>query len=260
MTSPFSLDAAFSLEGRRALVTGGAAGIGAAIARGLAAAGADVALVYHSRPPDQVLDEIRRLGRTAHGLAGDLSSLDEAGAEALVAEAQASLGGLDILVNNAGIIHRSPALEHGFADWRRVLAVNLDAAFLLAQAAAQRMVPGGFGRIINVASVLSFEGGVTVPGYAASKHAILGLTRALANEWAASGVNVNAIAPGYTATANTAALREDAARSAALLARIPAGRFAAPEEMAGAAVFLASPAASYVHGTVIAVDGGWLAR
>ena len=250
----------FSLDGRRALVTGGAAGIGAAIARALAAAGADVALVYHSRPPDPVLDEIQRMGRAAHAVAADLSSLDEAAAEALVGEAEAAMGGLDILVNNAGIIHRAPALEHGFADWRRVMAVDLDAVFLLAQAAARRMVPQGSGRIVNVASVLSFEGGVLVPGYAAAKHGLVGLTRALANEWAASGVNVNAIAPGYTATANTAALREDAERSAALLARIPAGRFAEPEEMAGAAVFLASDAASYVHGAVLAVDGGWLAR
>ncbi len=254
------MTALFSLEGRRALVTGGAAGIGAAIAEGLAAAGADVALVHHSRPPEPVLDAVRALGRQALGLPCDLASLDEAGAEALIAAAEAALGQVDILVNNAGIIHREPALEHGFADWRRVLAVDLDAAFLLAQAAARRMVERGDGRIINVASVLAFEGGVNVPGYAAAKHGLLGLTRALANEWAPLGVNVNAIAPGYTATANTAALREDAARSAALLARIPAGRFAAAHEMAGAAVFLASAAASYVHGAVIAVDGGWLAR
>lgn len=252
--------ALFSLDGRRALVTGGAAGIGAAIAEGLAGAGADVALVHHSRPPDPVLAAIRALGRQALGLPCDLSSLDEAGAEALMAAAEAAFGRIDILVNNAGIIHREPALTHRHGDWRRVLAVNLDAAFLLAQAAARRMVERGHGRIINVASVLAFEGGVNVPGYAAAKHGLLGLTRALANEWAPLGVNVNAIAPGYTATANTAALREDRTRSAALLARIPAARFAEPHEMAGAAVFLASEAASYVHGTVIAVDGGWLAR
>jgi len=254
MSSPFSL------AGRRALVTGGAAGIGAAIARGLAAAGADAALVYHRRPPDTVLDAIRAMGRQAHGLPCDLSNLDETGAEALIAAAETALEPIDFLVNNAGIIHREPAISHRHADWQRVMAVNLDAAFLLAQAAARGMAERGHGRIINVASVLAFEGGLNVPGYAASKHALLGLTRALANEWAPLGVNVNAIAPGYTATANTAALREDEARSAALLARIPAGRFAEAEEMAGAAVFLASPAASYVHGAVIAVDGGWLAR
>lgn len=250
----------FSLDGKQALVTGGAAGIGAAIALGLAEAGADIALLYHERPPEPVLNEIEAQGRRAHGLQGDLSELDEEAAAAIVSKAEKALGPIDILVNNAGIIHREPAISHRWADWRRVLDVNLDAAFLLAQAAARGMAERGHGRIVNVASVLSFEGGVLVPGYAASKHALMGLTRALANEWAPLGINVNAIAPGYTATENTAALRADEVRSAALLARIPAGRFAEAHEMAGAAVFLASPAASYVHGAVLAVDGGWLAR
>lgn len=255
------MNVSFSLHGQTALVTGGAAGIGEAITLGLAGAGADMALLYHSRPAEAVLAAIRDRGRRAHAIRGDLATLDEPAAAAIVAEAEAALGPVDILVNNAGIIHRAPALEHDFADWRRVLGVNLDAAFLLSQAAARRMAERrAGGRIVNIASVLSGQGGVFVPGYAASKHALLGLTRALANEWAALGINVNAIAPGYTATANTAALREDSERSAALLARIPAGRFAEPGEMAGAAVFLASPAASYVHGTLLAVDGGWLAR
>ncbi len=258
---PGSMADAFSLAGKTALVTGGAAGIGEAITMGLAAAGADVALLYHSRPAEPVLAAVRGLGRRTHAVQGDLERLDEAAAAGIVAEVEAALGPVDILVNNAGIIHRDPALDHALKDWRRVMAVDLDAAFLVAQAVARRMAEHRKGgRIVNIASVLSEQGGVFVPGYAAAKHALLGLTRALANEWAALGINVNAIAPGYTATANTAALRADPERSAALLARIPAGRFAEPDEMAGAAVFLASPAASYVHGAMLAVDGGWLAR
>jgi 2-deoxy-D-gluconate 3-dehydrogenase len=177
-----------------------------------------------------------------------------------VSETEARLGRLDILVNNAGIIRRADALEHRWADWRAVMAVDLDAVWLISQAAARRMVPRRFGRIVNVASVLSFQGGIRVPAYTAAKHAVVGLTKALANEWAAQGINVNAIAPGYVATENTKALREDAQRMRDLLARIPAGRFAESDEIAGAAVFLASPAASYVTGSVVTVDGGWLAR
>jgi 2-deoxy-D-gluconate 3-dehydrogenase len=255
------LDAsAFSLAGKRALVTGGATGIGAAIAQALAACGADVAVTAHARGAEDVVAAIGGLGRRAAVVEADLGALTEAGAAALVAEAEALIGPLDILVNNAGIIRRAEALDHPYEDWRAVMAVNLDAVWLLSQAAARKMAPRGSGRIISVASVLSFQGGIRVPGYAAAKHAVVGLTRALANEWAGRGITVNAIAPGYVATENTRALRQDESRMRDLLSRIPAGRFAEPDEIAGAAVFLASPAASYVNGSVLTVDGGWLSR
>ena len=251
---------AFSLDGRRALVTGGATGIGAAIAGALAAAGADVALTYHSRPPEETIAAIGGCGKRAAAIKTDLAALDDRTAEALVAEAEEQIGPIDILVNNAGIIHREDALDHGWDDWRRVLSVNLDAAWLLSQAAGSGMAERGWGRIISIGSVLSFQGGIRVPAYTASKHALIGLTRALANELAARGVTVNAIAPGYVTTENTGPLRADAERMRSLLARIPAGRFAEPDEIAGAAVFLASEAASYITGSVVTVDGGWLAR
>lgn len=255
----FSPDS-FSLAGRKALVTGGASGIGAAIAAGLAASGADVCVTFNSQPADATLEAIAAAGRAGAALQCDLASLDEARAAALVDAASEAVGGIDILVNNAGIIRRAPALDHGLEDWRAVLATNLDSAFLLSQAAARVMARSGGGKIVSTASVLSYQGGILVPGYAASKHALIGLTQALANEWAGQGINVNAIAPGYTATENTKALRQDKERSAALLSRIPAGRFAEPDEMVGAVVFLCSPAASYVHGSVITIDGGWLSR
>jgi len=251
---------AFSLAGRRALVTGGAAGIGAAIAKSFAACGAHVAITVHDRDADETLDDIRSFGRRAEALEADLATFSKDAIAQLVANAAGRLGGLDILVNNAGIIRRADALEHSWSDWRAVMSVNLDAVWLLSQAAARHMAEHGEGRIINIASVLSFQGGIRVPGYAAAKHALVGLTRALANEWMPHGITVNAIAPGYVATENTKALREDPARMRDLLARIPAGRFAEADEIAGAAVFLASPAASYVNGSVLVVDGGWLAR
>ena len=251
---------AFSLEGRRALVTGGATGIGAAIAVAYAAFGADVAVTAHSRGAEDVLFAIAKLGRQGAAIEADLSALDEAVAERMIGDFETRLGPLDILVNNAGIIRRAEALGHSMADWRAVMSVNLDSVWLLSQAAARVMAPRRFGRIVNIASVLSFQGGIRVPGYTAAKHAVAGLTKALANEWAAQGINVNAIAPGYVTTENTKAIREDAQRMRGLLARIPAGRFAEPDEIAGAAVFLASPAGSYVTGSVVTVDGGWLAR
>ena len=250
----------FDLTGRKALVTGGATGIGEGIALALAAAGADVALTHRSHAPDEVMEKIRAMGPTAAAVRADFDGMDEAAAEAVVERAADALGGLDILVNNAGIIHREDSTDLALADWRRVLGVNLDSVWLLSQSAGRRMVAQGGGKIVIVSSVLGSQGGLRVPAYASSKHAVIGLTKALCNEWAASGVNVNAIAPGYTATDNTQALRDDPDRSQALLARIPAGRFAAPEEIAGAAVFLASAAASYCHGSVLTVDGGWLAR
>lgn len=250
----------FDLTGRKALVTGGATGIGEGIALALAEAGADVALTYRSHAPDAVQAKIEAQGRSSAAVKVDFTGMDEAGAAQVADFAKEALGGLDILVNNAGIIHRENSTDMPLEDWRRVLSVNLDSVWLLSQAAGRHMVAQGAGKIITVASVLSYQGGLRVPGYASSKHAVLGLTQALCNEWAPHGVNVNAIAPGYTATDNTQALRDDPVRSRALLDRIPAGRFAEPTEIAGAAVFLASDAASYCHGSVIAVDGGWLAR
>jgi 2-deoxy-D-gluconate 3-dehydrogenase len=250
----------FDLTGRKALVTGGATGIGEGIALGLAAAGADVALTYRSHQPEDTIARIEVVGRRAAAVKADFTGMGEAAAAEVIGFATDALGGLDILVNNAGIIHRADSVEFDFDDWRRVLSVNLDSVWLLSQAAGRQMVSQGSGKIVIVGSVLGSQGGLKVPAYAASKHAVTGLTRALCNEWAAHGVNVNAIAPGYTATDNTQALRDDPDRSRALLERIPAGRFAEPSEMAGAAVFLASDAAAYCHGSVVTVDGGWLAR
>jgi 2-deoxy-D-gluconate 3-dehydrogenase len=250
----------FDLTGRKALVTGGATGIGEGIAFALAQAGADVALTYRSHQPENIIKRIEALGRKAAAAKADFVGMDKAAAEKVVAFAAESLGGLDILVNNAGIIHREASVDMPLADWQRVMSVNLDSVWLLSQAAGARMVAQGSGKIVIIASVLGSQGGLRVPAYTASKHAVIGLTRALCNEWAGSGVNVNAIAPGYTATDNTQALRDDPDRAHALLERIPAGRFAEPHEIAGAAVFLASDAAAYCHGSVVTVDGGWLAR
>ncbi|WP_048649339.1 2-dehydro-3-deoxy-D-gluconate 5-dehydrogenase KduD [Nitratireductor soli] len=251
---------AISLKGRRALVTGGAAGIGQAIAIALAAAGADVAITTHARPGDETLSAVRRAGRQGHAVAADLGAMRIADAEALVADVEDALGPLDILVNNAGIIRRADAVDHPSEDWRAVMATNLDALWFLSQAAGRGMCRRGHGRIVNIASLLSFQGGIRVPGYAAAKHGVAGLTKALANEWAPLGVNVNAIAPGYIATENTRALRQDPERSRQILERIPAGRWGEPGDIAGVAVFLASPAAAYIHGAILPVDGGWMGR
>ncbi len=250
----------FRLDGKVALVTGAAQGLGRGLAVGLAEAGADVAVLDVS-PLDETSEQITSLGRRCHAMDENLLGADAALAERLVSDCVSALGRLDILVNNAGIIRRAPALEFGEGDWEDVLSVNLSAPFYLSQAAASHFAEEGKGgKIINLASVLSFSGGIVVPSYSATKAGIANLTRALANEWAPLGINVNAIAPSYFTTSLTSALRSDAERSEALLVRIPAGRYGEPEDLKGAVVFLASDAASYVHGVTIPVDGGWLAR
>jgi 2-deoxy-D-gluconate 3-dehydrogenase len=248
----------FSLEGRTALVTGGASGIGQAIAISLARAGAKVAITFHSQSAEETIAQVRAAGTQCLAVQCDLA--EPATAAAAVRATVEALGGLNILVNNAGIIRRADADLHSDTDWSEVLDVNLNAVWRLSQEAGRHMLTQAHGKIINIASLLSFQGGVRVPSYAAAKHAVLGLTRALANEWAARGVNVNAIAPGYIETANTSALRADATRQRQILERIPAARWGQATDIAGAAVFLASDAAAYVNGHVLAVDGGWLAR
>ena len=250
----------FSLDGKVALVTGAARGLGQGIALGLAEAGADVAALDVA-PLHETGEGVAALGRRFHPMNVDLLKIKAQGAADIVGECIAELGRVDILVNNAGIIRRAPALEFGEGDWEDVVQINLSAAFYLSQAAARRFVEGGDGgKIINTASVLSYQGGIIVPSYSATKAGIANLTRALANEWAPLGINVNAIAPSYFTTELTSAIRGDVERSEALLARIPAGRYGEPEDLKGAAVFLASSAADFVHGTILPVDGGWLGR
>ncbi len=249
----------FRLDGRVALVTGGNRGLGQACAIALAEAGADLALLGRTEPSETTA-QVKVLGRTVVYVPCDLATADPTQLAYAVNSAAGQLGRLDILVNNAGLIRRAPAAEFTAGDWDEVMTVDLDAMFHLSQAAGRLMIAQGGGRIVNLASMLSFQGGLRVPAYAAAKHAVLGLTRALANEWAEHAVNVNAIAPGYMATDNTAPLREDPVRSASILERIPAGRWGEPEDLMGAVVFLASDAARYVHGAVLPVDGGWLAR
>ncbi|WP_295562984.1 2-dehydro-3-deoxy-D-gluconate 5-dehydrogenase KduD, partial [uncultured Sphingomonas sp.] len=232
-------------------------GIGQAIAIALAQAGADVALVGRT-PAEDTAAAIRDLGRRALIVSADLSSI--APVQRIVDETVSGLGGLDILVNNAGIIRRADAVDFTEADWDAVVDTNLKSVFFLCQAAGRHMIAQGKGRIINIASMLTFQGGIRVPSYTASKSGIGGLTKLLANEWAKHGLSVNAIAPGYIATNNTAALQADEARNAAILDRIPAGRWGDAADLGGAAVFLASDAAAYVQGHILAVDGGWLAR
>ena len=250
----------FNLDGKVALVTGAARGLGQGVALGLAEASADVAAL-DIESVDETGDLVQNESRRFHAMNVDLLESDAKLAAEVVEECVSELGRLDILVNNAGIIRRAPALEFGEEDWEAVIKINLSAAFYLSQAAARHFdEESRGGRIINTASVLSYEGGMIVPSYSASKAGIANLTRALANEWAPLRINVNAIAPSYFTTELTSALREDVERSEALLARLPAGRFGEPEDLKGAAVFLASDAADYVHGTVLPVDGGWLAR
>lgn len=248
----------FDLNGKVAVVTGANTGLGQAMAVAFAGAGADVALVGRS-PPDETERQIKSLGRNAALVMADLSNTECVAS--VIEQSEAALGPVDILVNNAGIIRREDALDFGAGDWDDVLATNLKVPFFLAQAAAKSMVSGNRGgKIINIASLLSFQGGIRVASYTASKSGLAGLTRLLANEWAGRGIAVNAIIPGYFATNNTTALREDPDRNRDILARIPAGRWGDPSDIGGAAVFLASSAADYVHGAMIPVDGGWLGR
>ncbi len=251
MTNPFSL------TGKVALVTGANTGLGQGIAVALAEAGADIAAAGIA-PPTETEAKVTALGRRFVAIKADLSSLEPI--DRIVHEALDGLGGLDVLVNNAGLIRRADAVDFSEKDWDDVINVNLKAAFFMAQAAGRHFLAQGRGKIINIASMLSFQGGIRVPSYTASKSGIAGITRLLANEWAGRGINVNAIAPGYMATDNTAQLRADEQRSAEILGRIPAGRWGTPGDLGGAAVFLASAAADYVNGAVLPVDGGWLAR
>lgn len=247
----------FDLSGRVALVTGANTDIGQGIAIALAQAGADVALVGRS-PADETAGKVRALGRRASIVPADLSSISPV--QGIVGQTIGELGGLDILVNNAGIIRRTDAVDFTEEDWDAVIDTNLKSVFFLCQAAGRHMIAQGCGKIINIASMLSFQGGIRVPSYTASKSGVAGLTKLLANEWAGKGVNVNAIAPGYIATNNTAALQADETRNRQIMDRIPAGRWGSPSDLGGAAVFLASSASDYVQGHILAVDGGWLAR
>ena len=251
MTNPFDL------SGKAAIVTGANTGIGQGIALALAAAGADLALVGRT-PARETAEAARALGRRADMIEADLSSIAPIGA--VIDSALERLGRLDILVNNAGIIRRADAVDFTEADWDAVIDTNLKSLFFLCQAAGRHMIGQRSGKMVNIASLLSFQGGIRVPSYTASKSGVAGLTRLLANEWASKGVNVNAIAPGYVATNNTAAVQADETRNRQILERIPAGRWGTPSDLGGAAVFLASAASDYVHGQILAVDGGWLGR
>ncbi len=247
----------FDLSGKVAVVTGANTGIGQGIALALAAAGADVAAVGRT-PAEDTATQIRALGRRAELVSADLSTIEPVGR--VVEETLERLGRLDILVNNAGIIRRADSLDFTEDDWDAVIDTNLKSVFFLCQAAARHMVGADGGKIVNIASMLTFQGGIRVPSYTAAKSGIGGLTKILANEWAGRGINVNAIAPGYIATNNTAALQADESRNRQILERIPAGRWGRPDDLGGAAVFLASSASDYVNGHILAVDGGWLAR
>jgi len=248
----------FNLKGKSALVTGSSRGLGAAIAIALAEAGANVAVHGASHAPAATEEALKRMGANHVGLLGNVGDAEVCAR--LVEETVRSFGTIDILVNNAGTIKRAPAIEHSEEFWQELIDVNLSSVFRLMQHAGRHMLPRGSGKIINIASLLTFQGGITVPSYAAAKGGVGQLTKAFANEWASKGVNVNAIAPGYMDTDNTEALRNNPERSRQILERIPAGRWGQPEDMAGAVVFLASNASSYVHGHILVVDGGWLNR
>lgn len=250
----------FNLHGRTALVTGCKRGIGKAVAVGLADAGADIIGVSATLETkgSEVEKEVRALGRSFRGYAADFSN--RSALYEFIEQVKSDFPIIDILFNNAGTILRKPAAEHPDECWDKVIETNLSAQFVLTREIGKEMIARGYGKIVFTASLLTFQGGVTVPGYAASKGGVGQLTMAFANEWAGRGVNVNAIAPGYVCTDNTQALRNDPVRSQQILARIPAGRWGSPEDFKGAAVFLASDAASYIHGTILVVDGGWMGR
>ncbi len=250
---------AFQLNGKNALVTGSHKGLGAAIAVALAKAGANVGCHGRDPNPDASCDEIRAAGRKTFYFSADLA--DSRSCPGLIQKTISEFGSLDILVNNAGTIRRAPAAEYPMEYWDELIAVNLTAVFRLSQLTARHMIERGKGgKILNIASLLSFQGGILIPAYAAAKGGVAQLTKALANEWASKGINVNAIAPGYMETDNTSALRKDPVRNKQILDRIPAARWGEPGDIAGAAIFLCSSASDYVHGHVLAVDGGWLAR
>jgi 2-deoxy-D-gluconate 3-dehydrogenase len=251
------LESQFSLTGKKALVTGSSKGIGASIAQALAQAGADIVLVGRTKDSlEATKSAIINIGRKVEIVLCDVSSADA------IKEAFSDIAALkvDILINNAGSISRAPAAEAQMDEWNRIIETNLNSVFQISQACGRAMIAQGTGTIINIASLLSFQGGINVPAYTASKHGVAGVTKALANEWGSRGVTVNAIAPGYISTDNTAALRADADRNASILARIPIGRWGNPEDIASVAVFLASPAARYINGEVLTVDGGWMGR
>ncbi|RXR06329.1 2-dehydro-3-deoxy-D-gluconate 5-dehydrogenase KduD [Pseudoxanthomonas composti] len=247
----------FDLQGKVALVTGGNVGLGQGIAVALAQAGADIVSVAR-RPSEETGEQVRALGRRFLSIEADLGTLEPI--PQLLARTLEEMGGLHVLVNNAGIIRRADAVDFSEEDWDAVMNVNLKGTFFLTQAVGKHFIAQGGGKVINIASMLSFQGGIRVPSYTASKSGIAGLTRLLANEWAAKGVCVNAIAPGYMETDNTTQLRADADRNRSILERIPAARWGKPSDLGGAAVFLASAASDYVHGAILPVDGGWLAR
>ena len=249
----------FKLDDRVALITGASTGLGAAIAVALAEAGAQVSCHGNTRSPESTCDRIQNAGAVAHGISGDLGRPETA--RSLVEQTLERFGRIDILVNNAGTIRRAPAVDYSEDDWATVIEVNLSSVFRLSQLAGKQMIERQRGgKIVNIASLLSFQGGITVPAYAASKGGVAQLTKALANEWARFGINVNAIAPGYMRTSNTAALQADETRNRQILERIPAGRWGEPQDLAGAAVFLSSSASDYVNGHILVVDGGWMGR
>ncbi|HXT69081.1 MAG TPA: 2-dehydro-3-deoxy-D-gluconate 5-dehydrogenase KduD [Vicinamibacterales bacterium] len=249
----------FRVDGKVALVTGASRGLGAAIAKALGDAGANVVLHSSSKPATSTARAIQAMGRRTATVTADLA--DAGAAAKLAADAIAAFGHIDILINNAGTIRRAPAADHSDEFWDEVIAVNLSSVFRLSREIGRQMIArGAGGKIVNISSLLAFQGGITVPGYAAAKGGLAQLTKALANEWAKHQINVNAIAPGYMETDNTEALRKDETRYRQISERIPAGRWGTPEDLAGAAVFLASRAADYVHGHVLVVDGGWMGR